>query len=110
VRMAVYINEHVEDILAEWDTFASSIQPAAKPLSAERLRDHAREMLDAITADMASAQTAAEQKDKSEGRGSRSEESPKDSAAETHAVYRLAEGITWGEQFPPIRGFACSSL
>ncbi len=57
-----FIQGHIEDILTEWDTFARSIQPEAQQLSAERLRDHAREMLDAIILDMAGEQTAAEQR------------------------------------------------
>ncbi len=64
-----------------------------KQLSAERLRDHAREMLEAIITDMASDASAAEQKSRSQGRGPR-QESAETSAAEMHAVHRLAEGFT----------------
>lgn len=107
VRMTVFIQEHIEDILAEWDAFARSIQPDARQLSAERLRDHAREMLDTITADMASEQTAAEQKSKSEGHDARSE-SAEDSAAEMHAVHRLAEGFTVNEMVAEYRALRAS--
>jgi signal transduction histidine kinase len=107
MKMRAFIQERIDDILAEWDTFARSIQPGAKPLSAERLRDHAREMLDAIAVDMAGAQTAAEQKDKSEGRGIPNA-SAEDSPAEMHAVYRLAEGFTINEVVAEYRALRAS--
>lgn len=105
--MTEFIEKRVEDILAEWDTFARSIQPDAKHMSAERLRDHAREMLSAITADMAREQTPAEQKNKSEGRGARNG-SPDDSPAEMHAVHRLAEGFTINEVVAEYRALRAS--
>lgn len=96
MTMKEFIQQHMEEILAEWDTFAGSIQPEASHLSAARLRDHAREMLDAIILDMAGAQTAAEQKSKSEGRGP-DHGSAAASPAELHAIHRLAEGFTLNE-------------
>jgi len=102
-----FIQGHIEDILTEWDTFARSIQPEAQPLSAERLRDHAREMLDAIILDMAGEQTAAEQKSKSEGHGPRHEPA-ETSAAEMHAIHRLAEGFTLNEVVAEYRALRAS--
>ena len=107
VSMAEFIQTDIEAILAEWDAFARRIQPGAKQLSAKRLRDHAREMLNAIIADMAREQTAAEQKNKSEGRGITSE-SAEESAAEMHAVHRLAEGFTIDEVVAEYRALRAS--
>ncbi len=106
MKLVRFIREQMQDILTEWDAFAASIQPVAEGLSAERLRDHAREMLLAIALDMSAHQTAAEQKSKSEGRGSRA--SGTDTAAELHAVHRLAEGFTMNEVIAEYRALRAS--
>ena len=45
--LASFIRENSEQILAEWDAFARSLTQGAS-MNVEALRDHAREMLDAI--------------------------------------------------------------
>jgi signal transduction histidine kinase len=86
--LAMFILEHMEQILSEWERFARTILPATKGLSIESLRDHAREMLMAIARDMQAAQSVVEQQQKSEGRRHRREPS-EDSAAEAHAGDRV---------------------
>ena len=67
MRLAEFILTNTEPILLEWEAFARGIQPGSKmePLA---LRDHAGEILGATVRDMASAQSAAQQSDKSRGR------------------------------------------
>lgn len=66
MRMAEFILENVESILAEWEVFARSIWPgsAAGPVA---LRDHAEKILRATALDMKSKQTAVQQLEKSKG-------------------------------------------
>jgi hypothetical protein len=56
----------MKEILAEWESFAGAILPAAD-LDKLALRDHAPEILKAIALDMETTQTDLEQAEKSKG-------------------------------------------
>jgi signal transduction histidine kinase len=107
--LATFILEHIETILIEWERFARSILPATKGLSVESLRDHAREMLIVIVHDMQTAQSAIEQREKSEGRRGRREPN-EDSAAETHAGQRVGAGFTLNEVVSEYRALRASVI
>lgn len=65
MRLSSFITERMDAILAEWDAFASRHGPAADAMSHTALRDHAREMLQAVALDIDTAQNTAEQREKS---------------------------------------------
>ena len=93
MRLADFILANVEPILAEWEAFARGIWPGAKtdPLT---LRDHAEDILRATARDMKSAQTTAQQSDKSKGEGDAGAGSESlDGASDVHAVGRVASGF-----------------
>jgi PAS domain S-box-containing protein len=52
VSLAAFIDEHIEEILVEWEAFARTLSPAADGMSAASLRDHARGILAELTADI----------------------------------------------------------
>lgn len=107
--LSEFIHEHREAILEEWDAFARTVQPQNEMMSPDKLRDHAREMLVAVASDMHSNQSAAEQKDKSEGvRAHRP--SMDDSAAELHTLHRLGEGFTLDEVVSEYRALRASVI
>ena len=83
MRLANFILSNMPQILSEWDAFARTIDTETE-LSAKALRDHARPILEAIAADMATSETPREQLDKSRGLD------PVDnaSAASTHGTLR----------------------
>lgn len=85
MRLSRFIELEIESILADWDDFASRNAPAEAELSERVLRDHAREMLLSIAWDIETAQSAAQQTRKSEGRG---ESAGADSAASIHGALR----------------------
>jgi signal transduction histidine kinase len=92
MRLADFILNNIERILAEWDAFARSTSPGAtmEPLA---LRDHAEEILRATALDMTSAQTAAQQSDKSKGHDGGGADSLRvNGASELHATGR----VEWG--------------
>lgn len=89
MRLSEFILSNMDEILAEWESFAPSILPA-KDQDKLALRDHAPEILRAIALDMETAQTHLEQADKSKGRGVRL---VGDTAAETHSTQRLRTGF-----------------
>ncbi len=60
-----FIQKYMEAILAEWDAFARSVAPA--DLSHPALRDHARQILQAIAVDIETFQSSQAQIEKSQG-------------------------------------------
>jgi signal transduction histidine kinase/CRP-like cAMP-binding protein len=67
LKLSKFIVRHMEDIVCEWDAFAQTLLPWAATMSAISLRDHAKQILEAIAKDIESAQTDQEQSDKSKG-------------------------------------------
>jgi signal transduction histidine kinase len=65
MRFSVFIEENLDAIVAEWETFARTLLPAAKTLSGLALRDHCREILLAVVRDMETSQTEDERAAKS---------------------------------------------
>ncbi len=94
MRLADFILENLEPILAEWEAFARSVWPGAATDPRE-LRDHAADILRATALDMKSAQSAAQQSDKSKGgRGGAGEGSVRvDGASDVHAAGRVRSGF-----------------
>ena len=55
MRLADFIDKHVDQILAEWVAFAATSGPAGEAMELAALQDHARSMLDVIAKDLRSA-------------------------------------------------------
>lgn len=91
MRLFDFILENMESILKEWENFAREIQPAESDMDVNVLRDHVEDMLRVMAADMQRPQTLWERSDKAMGKKPRE---PGDTAAETHAVSRLASGFS----------------
>jgi signal transduction histidine kinase len=89
--LSSFINDNIEPILQAWEDFARTIEPPALTMGDTELRNHARQMLHAFAADLATPQSEHERALKSKGRGKRG---PEDTAAETHAEARLLSGYT----------------
>ena len=89
MRLSQFILLNLEEILTEWESFASTIL-SEKELDKLALRDDAEQILKAIALDMETPQTGSEQAEKSQGHGLRAEQ---DSAAETHSYGRLRVGF-----------------
>jgi chlorite dismutase len=85
VRLSKFILSNLEEILKEWESFASTVLPG-KQFNKAMLRDDAAEMLTTIARDMETSQTAAEQTVKSKGHGPKTAQ---DTSAETHSNVRL---------------------
>lgn len=85
MQLADFITENMEAILQEWESFAATLSPAAEEMSDRALRDHAPQILAAISKDMKSAQSWQEQSDKARGRAT---DSRIETAAQTHGLLR----------------------
>jgi signal transduction histidine kinase len=109
MRLADFIDANMQPILAEWESFASSLLPAAAELDAAALRDHAEEMLHAMAKDLRTPQSSAEQSAKSQGRA------PvlpgvAETAAQTHALLRATGGFTIRQLVAEYRALRASVL
>jgi signal transduction histidine kinase len=105
--MATFILDHMEEILAEWEAFAETMTPAADTMDTAALRDHAKQMLEAIASDIQTAQSGEEQDLKSKGLGPGS---GKDSAAAAHGLLRQQVGFDLGQLVAEFRALRASVL
>ncbi|HEY4581682.1 MAG TPA: sensor histidine kinase [Lysobacter sp.] len=67
MQLSRFIHTHMDAILEDWETFARRNAPAHSQMSDLALRDHSREILEAVALDLANPQSAAEQFVKSQG-------------------------------------------
>jgi hypothetical protein len=91
MRLSAFISSDTDAIVARWEEFAATRLPAARSMSRLELRDHARQILEAIAIDLGTPQTRDEQSIKSRGMA----EAPfdaRETAAQTHAVLRARSG------------------
>jgi signal transduction histidine kinase len=96
MRLSQFISAEMEAILAEWESFAATLLPAAHGMSSRELRDHAGEILQAVAKDLLTPQTSQAQLDKSRGLSPASERTP-ETAAQTHAVLRARRGFDFNQ-------------
>jgi signal transduction histidine kinase len=109
MRLAHFILRDMEHILVEWEAFASSLLPAAADMTSLALRDHAKQILQAVAKDLSTPQTKEAQIDKSWGRA------PKvvgatETAAQTHAVLRARGGFDINQLASEYRALRASVL
>lgn len=109
IRLADFIRQNVESIVVEWIAFAKTRTPASDGMTHLALRNHIQEILTFIADDIETPQTGAEQFDKSRGLGP-SKNLFADSAAETHAELRLADGFDIEQMISEYRALRASVI
>ena len=109
MRLADFIVANTEEILADWESFARTLLPAAAGLDATALRDHAAQILKAVTLDLRTAQSLEQQGAKSRGQAVRALHSA-ETAAELHAVLRAQGGFTLQQLVAEYRALRASVL
>lgn len=92
LRLPDFIQFEIEAILLEWETFAAAQLPAAAEMKSLALRDHAKQILQAIARDIRRPQTEEAQTLKSMGRAPLLRDTS-ETAAETHALLRARSGF-----------------
>ncbi|MGD7036600.1 GGDEF domain-containing protein [Methylotuvimicrobium buryatense] len=102
-----FILENLEIILQEWEDFAAKYLSDAEGMNKDQLRDHLREMLLTIAADLARYQSEKDQSLKAKGL-----EIPKDSPtpATTHGSERLADGFSLNSTVAEYRALRASVI
>lgn len=106
-ELAEFIDDERVTIVAEWESFARTLLPAADGLNALTLRDHADEILTAIIRDMKSRQTTTEQAEKSKGRGQAHQLGE---MGGIHATLRIEIGFRLGQMVAEYRALRASVL
>jgi len=109
MRLADFILRDMEAILVEWEAFAATLLPSAASMTPLALRDHARQILEAVAADLTTFQSRAAQAEKSMGRAPRLLGAP-ETAAETHAVLRARSGFNINQLAAEYRALRASVL
>lgn len=109
MRLADFMTDNTEPILAEWVEFARSCGPAGEMMDLDALRDHAREMLVRIVRDLRTPQSDAEQSDKSKGDAPAPIDDA-DTPAEVHGAGRAGSGFTVGEMVSEYRALRASVI
>jgi signal transduction histidine kinase len=109
MRLGPFILQEMERILVQWERFASNLTPAATHMSPLELRDHAKQILEAIAQDLATPQTAEEQLAKSLGMAP-APFPAYETAAQTHAVLRAMVGFDINQLASEYRALRASAL
>ena len=106
--MASFITEHMNEIIAEWESFARTVSPASATMDNVALRDHVKQMLQAIAIDVETEQTGAQQEAKSKGEAQ--DTSLIDTAAEIHGQLRHGSGFDLAALVAEFRALRASVL
>jgi signal transduction histidine kinase len=109
MRLADFILRDMDAILAEWETFAATLLPAASGMTPLALRDHAQVILEAVARDLTTPQTREAQSQKSQGRAPIVTGAP-ETAAQTHAVLRARSGFDINQMVAEYRALRASVL
>ena len=109
MRLADFILRDMENILAKWETFAASCLPAAASMTSLELRDHAKQILEAVAADLSEPQSQDQQAAKSMGLAP-APIPARETAAQTHAVLRAKSGYDFKQLVSEYRALRASVL
>jgi diguanylate cyclase (GGDEF)-like protein/PAS domain S-box-containing protein len=101
-----FIRANTASILLAWEQFARQI-PLAREMDIAALRDHASGILQAIIADLETAQTLSEQEAKSKGLGPKR---PITTEATMHGAARMLEGFSVNAALSEFRALRASVL
>lgn len=110
MRLHNFILTNREQILIEWEAFASTCEPASNTMDVAGLRDHANELLTAIAADLETHQGEVQQAEKSKGHAPTTDESRLTAAAEEHGLERATSGFTVSQIVAEYRALRASVL
>ena len=103
-----FIRDNTEQIIAEWETFARGL-PLGDSMDIEALRDHAKEMLGVIAADLGRRRRDSNSTDKAQGRSDAgARKAP--TAAQAHGSGRAESGFTVDQMVSEFRALRASVI
>lgn len=98
----------MEQLLVEWEAFATTFGAAADKMSGEELRDHAKQILEFVAKDIERDETAEQTEDKSHGQPN--DPASDDSASAIHGRLRFSSGFTLLQLIAEYRALRASVL
>jgi signal transduction histidine kinase len=104
-----FITRESDKIMAEFEAFAMEQLPAAAEMDVAALRDHARQVLQAVALDMRQPQTEREQREKSLGHAPRADGAGVE-AAKIHGAMRAAAGFNVNQTAAEYRALRASVI
>ena len=107
MKLSTFIKANLDAIVADWEAFARTL-PAGQVMSTLALRDHSREILQAIVEDMESPQTSQERAEQAKDIVP-TEESTTSAAAE-HGALRQMAGFDLVQLFAEFRAMRASVM
>ncbi len=107
-NLADFVRANMDKILAEWETFARTLLPSAATMDSLALRDHAKQILQAIAKDIVTAQSPREQAEKSID--DTSEDLTVQTAAASHGALRHTSGFDLRQLVAEYRALRASVL
>lgn len=108
MNISRFIIEHMEQILAEWEEFATTFGAAADKMSSQELRDHAKQILEFVAKNIEQVESDAQTEAKSHGQESGA--ASNDSASMIHGRLRYASGFTLLQLIAEYRALRASVL
>ena len=106
-RLSTFIRNNSEAILADWETFARGLQ-VGESMDIAALRDHAKEMLEAIAVDLETPQTPRQQADKARGNTDAGDASS--TAAQSHGAGRAERGFSVSQMVAEFRALRATVI
>jgi len=107
MKLSAFIKDNLDAIVADWEAFARKL-PAGRTMSALALRDHSREILLAIAADMEIGQSDQERAEQSQDIAAT--EASTTSAAAEHGALRQMAGFDLVQLFAEFRALRASVM
>jgi signal transduction histidine kinase len=107
MKLSTFIKNNLDAIVADWEAFARKL-PAGQTMSSLALRDHSREILLAIAADMEIQHSSQERADESQDIVATDESSA--SAAAEHGALRQMAGFDLVQLFAEFRAMRASVM
>jgi len=108
MRLATFITDNLEQILIEWEAFARSLLRSGQTMTSLALRDHAKQILQAIAKDIEHGQSDLEQAYKSKGYVQIADATQ--TAAMTHGALRYLVGFDLRQLAAEYRALRASVL
>ena len=106
MNLSTFILDNIEPILQEWEAFARSIFPIDQTVNTKELRDHAKQMLLVIAADLERTESNGDQAKKSKGLAPQNE--TKETPAEEHGLSRMEQGFSLRDMVSEYRALRAS--
>ena len=108
MNIAQFITGNMEQILVEWEAFATTFGAVADKMSTQELRDHAKQILLFVAEDIQTAESAEQKQAKSQGLSS--SPASEESASSKHGRLRYASGFTLQQLIAEYRALRASVL